>query len=57
MQVLGELWRRVWFLLNRRRLERELAGEMAEQRRRMADPPGFGGAIRLREEAKRVALR
>ena len=46
--------RRVWYLLNRRRLERELEREMASHRAQMADPEGFGNAIRLRERSADV---
>src|SRR5438874_914683 len=48
------LWRRVYFLLNRRRLERELAEEMETHRDMMpADRRSeFGRAARLREEAR-----
>jgi len=46
--------RRVWYLLNRRRLERELEREMESHRAQMADPEGFGNAIRLRERSADV---
>jgi predicted permease len=46
--------RRVWYLLNRRRLERELDREMESHRAQMADPRGFGHTIRLRERSADV---
>jgi predicted permease len=47
-----EFWRRVWFLLNRSRLERELREEMEAHRDMMGDgAAGFGNSLRLREEA------
>ena len=52
---MGELWRRIWYFLNRSRLERELREEMAAHRAmaRLRDEPGprFGNELRLREEA------
>jgi predicted permease len=54
MRTLRKLWRRVSFRLNRRRLERELAEEMAFHRDMM--PPDrrlhFGSATRLQEESR-----
>jgi predicted permease len=49
---MGELWRRLWFLLNRSRFERELREEM-EAHRAMKGPDGapFGNILRLRDEA------
>jgi predicted permease len=49
---MGELWRRLWFLLNRRRFERELHEEM-EAHRAMKGGAGapFGNSLRLRDEA------
>ena len=51
-----ELWRRLWYLLNRSRLERELREEM-DAHREMAQSrgvagPRFGNTLRLREEAR-----
>lgn len=48
------LVRRIWYLLNRRRLERELDEEMAAHRGRMCpeDQARFGSALRLREESR-----
>jgi predicted permease len=52
---IGELWRRIHYLLNRSRLERELQEEMAAHRA-MKEPgePGFGHALKLREESQDV---
>jgi len=48
----GELWRRIWYLLNRSRFERELRDEMDAHRELAGDGgPRFGNALRLREEA------
>ena len=48
-----ELFRRIGYLLNRSRLERELEGEMAFHREMAARHGGerFGNTLRLREEA------
>src|SRR5687768_8466289 len=48
------LLRGLWFLLNRRRLERELEEEMRAHRDRMTeeDRLRFGNLLRLREEAR-----
>jgi predicted permease len=43
--------RRLWYLLNRRRLQRDLAREMAAHRAMMAEPSRFGSMLRLREES------
>lgn len=48
---MGGWWRRVWYLLNRRRLERELEAEMAAHRAMMDDARRFGNVLKLREEA------
>jgi hypothetical protein len=49
---MGELWRRLWYLLNRSRFERELREEMDAHRAMKGDAgPRFGNALRLREEA------
>jgi predicted permease len=49
---MGELWRRVWYLLNRSRFRRELRDEM-EAHRDMAGANGarFGNSLRLADEA------
>jgi predicted permease len=49
---MNQLFRRIRYLLNRRRFDRELANEM-EFHREMADGNGaFGNTLRLREEAR-----
>src|SRR5690242_5791335 len=52
---LGELGRRLWYLLNRSRFERELREEMAAHRAIASASgsagPRFGNELRLREEA------
>lgn len=51
----GELWRRIHYLLNRSRLERELQEEMKTHREmKDAAEPRFGNTRRLREEARDV---
>jgi predicted permease len=51
----GELWRRLHYLMNRSRLERDLEDEMAAHRAMKADDePRFGNALRLREESRDV---
>ena len=54
MSVVGEWWRRVWFLFNRRRLESTLHEEMESHRAMMADARRFGNVLRLREESREV---
>ena len=50
--MIGELWRRLWYFLNRSRLERELRDEMAAHRAMKGDTgPRFGNELRLREES------
>jgi predicted permease len=51
---LTEWARRVWYLLNRRRLERELRQEMEAHREMLGEPAAFGNTLRLREEAQEV---
>ncbi len=48
------LLRRLWYLVNRRRRERELEGEMAAHRDHMpaGDRRNFGSTLRLREQAR-----
>ena len=48
---IGQWVRRTWYLLNRRRFERELEREMAAHRASMTDPSRFGNTLRLREGA------
>ena len=53
--MLAEWFRRLWYLLNRRRLERDLHREMATHREMMGDDSaGFGNTLRLHEEARDV---
>jgi putative ABC transport system permease protein len=54
MSVIGEWGRRVWFLLNRRRLEDTLRQEMDSHRAMMDDARRFGNTLRLREESRDV---
>ena len=49
----GELWRRIHYLLNRSRMERELEEEMAAHRAlKRAGEPRFGNTRRLQEDAR-----
>ena len=49
---MGEIWRRIWYLLNRSRLDRELREEMAAHVAMKGDTgPAFGNELRLRERA------
>jgi predicted permease len=50
--ILGEWGRRIWYVLNRKRFERELADEMAAHREMLGEPQRFGNALRIREEAR-----
>lgn len=54
MSIMRKLWRRVYFILNQRRLERELAEEMEMHREMMpADRRAhFGNTVKLQEEAR-----
>jgi predicted permease len=54
--TMRELARRLWYLCNRGRLEREMADEMAWHREQMrADGRGdFGSDLRLREETREI---
>src|SRR5689334_23152906 len=51
MHRVSEWIRRVWYLLNRRRLEAALREEMAAHRAEMTDPRRFGNARALEERA------
>ena len=53
---MGELLRRIGYLLHRRRLEREMADEMAYHRELMSADgrAGFGSELRLREDAREI---
>jgi predicted permease len=49
---MGELWRRIWYFLNRSRFERELRDEMDAHRAMKGERgPRFGNELRLREES------
>src|SRR6185503_7671353 len=48
---IGQWMRRIWYLLNRRRFERELEREMAAHRAAMNEPRRFGNTLQLRERA------
>ena len=54
MSFLSEWMRRVWFLLNRARLEAALEREMDSHRAMMHDPVRFGNTLRLRERSRDV---
>ena len=49
MSAAGRWRRRLWYFLNRRRVERDLEREMAGHRAMLDDPRRFGSALRLRE--------
>src|SRR6185436_18188098 len=49
-----EWLRRLWYLLNRSRIERELQQEMNAHREMMGEPVRFGNTLRLREESRDV---
>ncbi|MBL8220658.1 MAG: ABC transporter permease [Bryobacterales bacterium] len=53
---MNELLRRLGYLWNRRRLEREMAEEMAYHRELMAPDrrPGFGSDLRLRDDVREI---
>ena len=48
---IGRWARQTWYLLNRRRFDRELEREMAAHRASMAEPHRFGNTLQLRETA------
>jgi hypothetical protein len=52
MNIVQELLRRIWYLVNRSRIERELQREMESHRSMMQAPIQFGNMLRLREEAR-----
>lgn len=54
MSALGEAIRRVWYLINRSRFDRELASEMDAHRAMMRDSAHFGNTLRLRERSRDV---
>jgi len=48
---IGELWRKLHYLVNRGKLQRELADELEAHRAEMGDrAPSFGSALKLRED-------
>ncbi len=49
---MGTFLRRVWYLVNRRRHERELMAEMHEHRGLMHDPAKFGDTHRMLEQSR-----
>ena len=49
---MGTFLRRLWYLVNRRRHERELVEEMREHRGLMHDPAKFGDTYRLVEQSR-----
>jgi predicted permease len=50
----GEWLRRIGYLLNRRRIDRDLQREMEIHREMMGEPVRFGNMLRLREESRDV---
>jgi predicted permease len=54
MTRLGEWLRRIWYLLNRGRLEAALQEEMDAHRAMMGEPVRFGNTLQLREESRDV---
>jgi putative ABC transport system permease protein len=54
MPHVGEWLRRIWYLLNRRRLEAALQEEMEAHRAMMGEPRWFGNTLQLREKSRDV---
>lgn len=54
MSVIGEWGRRIWYLLNRRRLDEQLRLEMDAHRAQMGSAGRFGNTLRLRERSRDV---
>ena len=54
MSAMAEWLRRVWYLLNRRRLEDALQLEMEAHRGLMGEPARFGNTLRMRERSRDV---
>src|SRR5262245_1386602 len=52
--MIARALRRIWYFLNRRRLERELEREMAAHRAEMGELRRFGPTLRLREQSADV---
>ena len=51
---IGEWLRRIWYLLNRGRLEAALREEMDAHRAMMGEPTRFGNTLQLREQSRDV---
>ncbi|HZB25891.1 MAG TPA: hypothetical protein VE379_07155, partial [Vicinamibacterales bacterium] len=49
---LGEWSRRIWYRVNRARMEQDLEAEMAAHREMLGDARRFGNTLKLREEAR-----
>ena len=54
MSTTGERLRRIWYLLNRGRLEAQLRKEMEAHRAMMGEPARFGNTLQLRERSREV---
>src|SRR5262245_56413931 len=54
MGFFGEWVRRIGYLFNRGRMERDLQREMESHREMMGDPRRFGNTLRLCEESRDV---
>jgi hypothetical protein len=54
MSAIGELTRRVWYRLNRRRFEEELRRELEAHRDALGDQARFGSELRIREDVRAV---
>jgi predicted permease len=54
MAFFGEWLRRIGYLLNRRRIDRDLQREIEIHREMMGEPVRFGNMLRLREESRDV---
>lgn len=52
MSATGERLRRIWYLLNRRRVEAALREEMDAHRAMMGEPTRFGNPLQLREQSR-----
>ena len=50
--IVDEWLRRIWYLINRRQVEKELRDEMEAHREAMDEPGNFGNTLRLREESR-----
>ena len=54
MDAIREWFRRLWYLVNRRRFDEALRREMESHRSMMSDPARFGSILRLREDSADV---